>query len=103
MKRTQGIAIARRFRQAVLAAGYSVERFVLFGSVARDQAVEDSDLDIAVICKPFAETRHEENMAMRKLRWDIDVRISPFCLHSDDFRNPTFALPYEVERDGVEV
>ena len=58
---------------------------------------------LAVICKPFAETRQEENIALRRLCWDIDVRIEPFCLHADDFRKPYFALPYEVERDGVDV
>jgi predicted nucleotidyltransferase len=103
MKREEGLAIARRFRSAVELSGYPVQRVVLYGSVARDQAHEDSDIDIAVICFPFGKTRHEENMAMRRLRRKIDVRIEPFCLHPDDFGKPCFSLPYEVERDGVEV
>jgi predicted nucleotidyltransferase len=103
MRRTEGLAIARTFREAVLAQGYPVQRVIVFGSVARYEATEDSDLDIAVICEPFAETRHEENVALRRLCWDIDVRIEPFCLHTDDFRKQNFALPYEIEREGVEV
>src|SRR5205085_10131040 len=88
LTRRHGLAIARRFRTALLSKGYPVQRVLLYGSVARDQAGEDSDLDIAVLCEPFAATRHEENMALRKVRRDIDVRISPFCLHPDDFDNP---------------
>ena len=101
MRRSEGLTIARRYRDALLARGFPVQRVVLYGSVARDEATEDSDLDIAVICKQFASTRHEENLALRRLCWDIDVRIEPISLHSDDFRKPYFALPLEVEREGV--
>ena len=103
MKKREGLAIARRFRDAVVAQGYPVQRIMLYGSVARDKAHEDSDIDIAVLCKPFAKTRIDENVAMRRLCMNIDVRIQPFCLHPDDFGKPYFWLPYEVERTGVEV
>jgi predicted nucleotidyltransferase len=103
MKRLEGLAIARRFRDALLANGFPVQSVVLYGSVARDEASEDSDLDIAVICTPFAETRHEENLALRRVCRDIDVRIEPFSLHPSDFLKPYFALPAEVEREGVTV
>lgn len=102
MKRSEGLRIARRFREALLAEGYPVQRVLVFGSVARGEATEDSDLDIAVIGEPFAATRHEENMAFRRLCWGIDTRIEPFSLHPDDFEKPYFALPREVEREGVE-
>ncbi|HLD71810.1 MAG TPA: nucleotidyltransferase domain-containing protein [Candidatus Peribacteraceae bacterium] len=103
MKRTEGIIIAKKFRDALLEKGYPVHRVLLFGSVARDQATEDSDLDLAIICDPFRETRQEENIAMRALCWDIDIRIEPFSLHQDDFQKPFFALPYEVEREGIAI
>jgi predicted nucleotidyltransferase len=103
MKRSEGIAVARAFREAMLARGYPVQRVVLFGSVARDQATEDSDLDIAVICRPFAETRHEENLALRRLCWDVDIRIEPISLHPDDFTQTGFPLAGEIERTGIEV
>ena len=77
MNRTEGVAIARTFREALITEGYPVERVVLFGSVARDQATEESDLDIVVICELYAETRHEENLARHRLRWSIDIRIEP--------------------------
>lgn len=103
MRRSEGLRIARRFRDALLRKGYPVQRIVVFGSVARDEATEDSDLDIAVIGKPFAKTRHEENLALRKICWEVDVRIEPISLHPEDFEEPSFALPIEVEREGVRV
>jgi predicted nucleotidyltransferase len=93
MKRAEGIAVARTFRDALLERGYPVRRVVLFGSVARGQATEDSDLDIAVVCDRFAATRHEENMALRRLRWGIDIRIEPICLHPDDFGKRSAGIP----------
>ncbi len=103
MKRPEGIAIAQTFRDALIREGYPVRRVALFGSVARDEATEDSDLDIAVICEQFAATRHEENMAMRRLRWDIDMRIEPICLHPNELRNSGFPLASEVQRTGLVV
>jgi predicted nucleotidyltransferase len=103
MRRAEGLRIARRFRAALLARGYPGHRVLVFGSVARDEATEDSDLDVAVVCDRFAPTRQDENIAMRRLCWDIDTRIEPFSLHADDFEKPYFALPQEVEREGIEV
>ena len=103
MNRYEGIAIARRFRDVLLARGYPVHRVVVFGSVARGEATSDSDLDIAVVCDPFARTRQAENIVLRKLCWEVDVRIEPVCLHPADFGRPGFGLPAEVLRDGVAV
>lgn len=103
LTKNNGMDIARAFQKAVLAQGYPIQRMVMYGSVARGDATEDSDLDIAIICEPFAETRHEENMVFRRIRRNIDSRIEPFTLHPDDFKKPYFALPYEVEREGMEI
>lgn len=103
LTKKHGLAIARIFRKAVVSQGYPVQRMFIYGSVSRGQATKDSDLDIAIICKPFARSRHEENMVFRRIRRDIDARIEPFTLHPEDFTKPYFALPYEVEKDGMEV
>jgi predicted nucleotidyltransferase len=103
LNRQAGLHAAKLLKERLLAAGIPVRTLYLYGSVARGQAHEGSDVDIAVICAPFRETRHEENMEVRRIRRDIDVRIEPICLHADDFDKPYFALPHEIRRTGVEV
>ena len=103
MKKHEGLALARRYLDALKANGVPVQRVIVYGSVARDDATEESDLDIAVIGRRFAASRHLENMRCRRIRWNIDTRIEPICLHPDDFREPAFALPREIARTGIEV
>ncbi len=51
MEREQALAILRSHKQE-LAAKYGVERLGIFGSIARDQATEGSDVDIVVEMPP---------------------------------------------------
>lgn len=51
MEREEALTILRTHKQE-LAAKYGVERLGLFGSLARDQASADSDVDIVVVMPP---------------------------------------------------
>ena len=75
----------------------------LYGSVAKGTAHPGSDIDVAVVCDPFRATRHEENMAVRQLRRDLDLRIEPVCLHPEDFEDRYSTLVQEVKRHGIGV
>ena len=101
LRRDDGVALARALKQKAQEERLPVRAVYLFGSVARDEAHAWSDVDIAVICDPFLPTRHEEDMVLRRLRRDIDVRISPISLHPEDLRNKYFGLAQEVRRNGI--
>jgi len=103
MKRHTGLTLARRFRDLLLQEGIPVQHTIVYGSVARDEATSDSDLDVAVVCKPFLPDRMQETMTLWRARRNIDLRIEPVCLHPDDFDNTLFGLAQEVRRTGVEV
>lgn len=103
MKCEEGIAVARLLRGKLLQAHLPVRSVILFGSVARGDAHEWSDIDVAIVCDPFDATRHDEAMRVRLLRRDIDIRISPVCFHPEDFSNRLFGLAQEIQRTGVEV
>lgn len=103
MKRAEGLRLARKFKQLLLQRGYPVQRVVLYGSVAKGEAREQSDIDIAVVTKPFGVSRIREGGDILLASKDVDLRIETVTLHPDDFKRPFFALAREIERTGVEV
>ncbi len=101
--RAEGLQKAKLLKEMLIGADVPVQHIFLYGSVARNNAHEWSDIDIAVFCTPFRKTRHEENMEVRRMRREIDIRIEPICLHPEDIQNRYFGLPKEIQRTGVEV
>ena len=101
--RSSGLKAAKQLKERLIVEGIPFDSLYLFGSVARDDAHEWSDIDVAILCQPFRATRHEENMEIRRIRRGIDVRIEPVCLHPEDFRNKYFGLAQEIERTGVQI
>ncbi len=65
VNRSDGIRIAQTLKK-VWGEDFpqSLQRVYLFGSVARNQAHEDSDIDIAVVCAPFARSKIREASAL---------------------------------------
>jgi predicted nucleotidyltransferase len=98
--------ILRRFRAALDEIyGERIERVVLFGSRARGDAHEDSDYDVAVFLKGFAD------------RWQEIDRIIPVVtditdatgavIHAMPYRAGAYddrtSLMHEIRREGVEL
>lgn len=65
--------------------GLRVEKAYLFGSYARGDANEWSDIDIAVISKSFSGNRFDDMMSLFEVRRKVDLRIEPIPFHPDDF------------------
>ncbi len=65
--------------------GLRVEKAYLFGSHARGNAREGSDIDIAVISKSFSGNRFDDMMSLFEVRRKVDLRIEPIPFHPDDF------------------
>ncbi len=103
MKRDQGIALAKKLKTLLLSRGYPVQRVVLYGSVAKGTAVQESDIDIAVVTDHFLPSRLREGGDILLASKDIDLRIQTVTLRPEDFSRPFFTLAHEIERTGVEV
>jgi len=103
MKTTEGIAIARRLKEILTKKRIPLRDVYLFGSVARGAATDRSDIDIAVVCDPYREGKHEENVEFLLASKDIDLRIETVCLHPKDFENKYFTLAQEIKRYGIPV
>ena len=79
------------------------ERAWLFGSYAKGNSNEDSDIDIALIfTKLDSESRFDVQVRLMLMAAQIDSRIEPHPLSQEDFNsgNP-FAV--EIKRTGIEI
>lgn len=98
-----GLQIAKEIKNKLLASPYPIIRIYLFGSCARGETFKDSDIDIAVVCEPFNESRVKEVVTFYALIRGIDTRTEIIVLHPEDMENRYLTIAQEVKREGAEV
>ena len=103
MNREEGIHIGRQVKELLLERGYPVRKVVLFGSVAKNRAHSNSDIDLAVIMDVSHPSFMEERVDVHLASMTINPRIETVTLHPEDFLRPFFTLAREIERTGIEV
>lgn len=103
MKREDALRLARQLKQRLLDRQLPIRQMLLYGSAATGKMHEWSDIDIAIVCEPFRESRHEERMEFRRARRDIDERIEPISFHPEDLENKYSTIVQEVKKHGIPV
>lgn len=96
------LEIAKRFIDCLQQQGISVEQAFLYGSYARGDAHDDSDIDIVVVSKDFSKNMFEDNLWLAKLRRSIDIRISARAYHPNDFTFDNI-IPSEAMTHGIRI
>lgn len=94
--------IVQRYVERVC-QNYKIEAIILFGSYAKGTEHEDSDIDIAVITDDFNNDIFDEELNLKKLRWEIDLRIEPHLIRIEDYKNVTTPFIQEVIDTGIKV
>jgi len=82
---------------------FDIETAYLFGSYARGNSTEESDIDIALIFRNLDDSRRFDiQVQLMLLAAQIDSRIEPHPISNEDFNsgNP-FAV--EVKKTGIEI
>lgn len=82
---------------------YKVEMIILFGSYAKGTQTEDSDIDIAIIMDDFQNDVIDEQVNLMWLRRNIDFRIEPHLIRTQDYKTGKTPLAMEVMRTGIKV
>ena len=75
---------------------------IVFGSCARGQSTEDSDLDVMVV-EPTVTSRHEEMVRLRKVLRPLGIPADVLVASKDTFEywsEPPNTIYYEVAREG---
>jgi predicted nucleotidyltransferase len=100
MDKTDVITIARQYAVAV-DSKFSFIKLILFGSYAKGNFNEDSDIDIAVVFKDYS-SMMDMQLELMRIRRKIDSRIEPHPFRESEFSisNP---LVNEIVTYGKEI
>jgi len=112
MKRLDHIDLSERDREAIEAAvavlrdRFPVSRVVLFGSKARGEPDQESDIDLLVLTTRRLTWKEQSRIteALYPLQLEYEVIFSPMIVSVDEWTTGIYhVLPIrkEVDRDGV--
>lgn len=87
----------------VICDNYDVAAIILFGSYAKGNEREDSDIDIAIVIDKFKDNIIDEEVEFMKLRRDIDYRIEPHIIRIQDYKDISNPFVQEVIETGIKV
>lgn len=95
--------ILRQYRRVLHEEGVTVNKMLLFGSHARGNSHEWSDIDVAVISSDFGQNYFDERVRLMKLAQRASSSIEPHPLHPRDLKDRWSTLADEIRRYGMEV
>lgn len=103
MNQSQALSLAKKFKQSLLEAGVPLQSVVVFGSVARNEMHDDSDIDVAVVGNAFLSDRTEESKVVWRARRPISYKIQPLWFYPEQMEDKYSTLAAEIKKDGIEV
>ena len=87
---------------AKIAEYYNIDAAYLFGSYAKGEQRENSDIDVAIVSKDVKDAINDMGK-MFALTWGIDTRIEPHPFHTSEFRpNETYFID-EIIKTGIKI
>lgn len=96
------IKVVEKFLRIVKDANIRVEKAILFGSYARGNAGEWSDIDIAIVSPDFSGIRFYDSKRLIPFLLKIDTRIELHPFRPEDFTEDNDFVR-EIIKNGVEV
>lgn len=93
------IELVRRYIEELRSHGIAVQKAIIFGSYAKGNPKEESDIDVALVSPAFTGDRFEDRRRIVPFRRKIDNRIEPMPFRPEDF-NEGGILIDEIKRTG---
>jgi predicted nucleotidyltransferase len=104
MSQADAIAIARAYVAILKEAGIEIDKAFLYGSYARGEATEESDIDIMLVSRAF-DTYDDYTLSQPWLyTTKVDHRIEPVAIGLKRFMNDNLSPIIDVVRQtGIEI
>lgn len=94
--------VVRRYRSILLAAGFPLERVILFGSFARSRQKVYGDIDVAVVLKNYSRDRFLTRLELMKYSREFEEVIEPHPFLTTEFdKSDPFVC--DILENGIEV
>ena len=100
MKKDEALEIARTYAKRVRAEIDAGAEIYLFGSAARDEMSERSDIDVAVVSRVFSADVIENRVRLMLLSNTVSFDIEPHPVIQEDWEDVTPFIQ-EIQRDGI--
>ncbi|PIR44415.1 MAG: nucleotidyltransferase [Candidatus Vogelbacteria bacterium CG10_big_fil_rev_8_21_14_0_10_51_16] len=103
MSTIEAKTIVKKYAEKLRSARFPFDAIYLYGSCARGQAHEWSDVDVAVISPVLGEVLGAEQFQLWRLRRDVDSRIEPYGMTPEDFENNNDPMVHEIKTTGERI
>ena len=81
---------------------YKVDAAILFGSFAKGRQNENSDIDVAIVSHDIQNT-FDDMVKMMSLRWNVDLRIEPHPIKTEEFYKKETPFIAEIIKTGIPI
>ena len=76
------------------------DKIYLFGSYAKNNQRDWSDIDVAIISKKFGKDLFDEQILLDRIADKVNYAIEPHPFHPRDLKNKWSSLALEIEKYG---
>ena len=98
------ITLIQRFLKRLSEEGIPVEKAFLYGSYARGEESEESDIDVMLISEIFDGNDDQTVGKTWRISRSIDTRIEPYTVGKKRFSEDQFSpLLHLVKQEGLEI
>lgn len=82
-----------------------IDRMVLFGSRARGEEKEESDIDVIIISESFKNKKSYKRSSEFYYLWDLPQEIDIICLTSEEFekKRQQVGIIKTAYKEGIEI
>ncbi|MGD2090994.1 MAG: nucleotidyltransferase domain-containing protein [Candidatus Aminicenantes bacterium] len=104
MAKKEVITLIRRFLKRLFQEGIPIEKAFLYGSFARGEQDEDSDIDVMLVSEAYDENDDGTVGKTWRISSSIDTRIEPYTVGKQRFLTDELTpLLQIVKKEGLEI